>query len=177
MVWIRILHLCCVCFHQMLFLKDIGDKNLLSGWWKKGGMKREMRWKWSYLFSYWAWRRVFLFFFFSSRNCWVKCAYQSLPNKPFLHLYAKHLLLEDGANYRACIYPALGACPAPIYISWVSTLPEACRTLLSLQWRAPPLQKQQWLKKNTQTDEAPWIYFFWQPCPYPLNTAWHLDAL
>lgn len=64
MVWIRILHLCCVCFHQMLFLKDIGDKNLLSGWWKKGGMKREMRWKWSYLFSYWAWRRVFLFFFF-----------------------------------------------------------------------------------------------------------------
>lgn len=108
------------------------------------------------------------FSLFFSSSCWVTCAYQSLLNKPFLHPYAKHFLLEDGANYRACIYTALGACLAPIYISWVPTLPEACRTLHCLQWRASQLQKQRWLKKNAQTGEAPWIYFPWQPGLIPL---------
>lgn len=31
--------------------------------------------------------------------------------------YAKRFLLKDRANYRACIYPVLGACLACIYIS------------------------------------------------------------
>lgn len=47
-VWIRVLHLHHVDAHQVLFLKDVGDNSLLSGWKEK----RRKGAKWSCLFSY-----------------------------------------------------------------------------------------------------------------------------
>lgn len=160
----------------MLFLKDVGYNSLLSRWGEKGGVKRGRRGKTELLLQLQSMKEGFSFFFLQqllSQTYISKYTEQAFSAS----FYAKRFLLKDRANYRACIYPVLGACLACIYISWASALPEACRTLFCLQWRAPVLQKQQWLKQNAQTDETPWIYLPRQPGLIPFNAGWHLDAL
>lgn len=176
MVWIRILGLCCVCFHQMLFLKDSGDNSLLSRGWKKGGVKWEKGWKWSCLFSYWAWRRVFLSFFFQqllSQVCISKFTEKALSAS------LCKTLLAWRRSQLSCMYLHSSRSLPSSYLYFMSLdtpwgLPHSALPAVK---RASQLQKQRWLKKNAQTGEAPWIYFPWQPWPYPLDAGWHLDTL
>lgn len=112
MVWIRILRLCCVCFHQVLFLEDIGDNTFWVGDGKKvewKGRKGETDLLVWLLLSYWAQRRVFFFFL---TDCWVKCGYQSLLNKLFLHPYAKHCFAWRRSQLPCMYSPSSGSLPS-----------------------------------------------------------------
>lgn len=151
-------------FHRT---SEIASEWVMENRWSKKGERLKMELP----VSYSSHRRGFLSFY-----CWVNCAYHTLPNEPVLHPFAEHFLLEDGVNYSACIYPARGACLAPIYISSAQCSPRLA-ALCSACSEGLLHCKSNDSRETHRQMKFSGFNISWQPWPYPLNSGWHLDAL
>lgn len=88
-----------------------------------------------------------------------------------------HFLLEDGVNYRPCIYPARGACRAPIYISSAQQSPRLAALCSACSEGLLHCKSSNDSRETHRQMKFPGFNISWQPWPYPLNAGWHLDVL